>query len=81
MFMPMRSRIGPFTTSNGLPQKTVPAVQPTRAGHLWIATYNGLVRPVEVCLRRVAAGMMDLSLDAGTVATGLSGLRIHHSGS
>src|SRR5436190_22546617 len=37
-------RLDRFTTSNGLPQNTVSAIAQTPDGHLWFATFDGLVR-------------------------------------
>src|SRR5918999_4743443 len=33
-----------WTTDNGLPQNSVNAIHQTRDGHIWLATFDGLVR-------------------------------------
>ena len=37
-------RFDNWTTEQGLPQNSVPAITQTQDGYLWLATYNGLVR-------------------------------------
>lgn len=37
-------RFDNWTTEQGLPQNTVPAITQTRDGYLWVGTYNGLAR-------------------------------------
>ena len=39
-----RPRFDAWTTDNGLPQNSVPAILQTRDGYLWLATLGGLVR-------------------------------------